>query len=379
MNAASAQLQVITTAVEFEALRGEWDALWSKANGRHHQAFTVCWLCWLRVAAPRARKLCIIVLRENGRLVAIWPLVSYRKLLWTVLRPLSPEAADYTSVLVEPGPSASRLIEQMWFAVCRQCDADIILLPYLSVASSLHGLASNHGRVMVAKQHLSAVAKLSSEPDWATYCASLGTLSGKKPGALQRRFAKQGDLQMRVLGPNDADENTTMIDWMLARKREWADRVDKKGEWLYSAEYRNFLVDLLNQKQGETLARLLVVSLDGVPVAVNVIGLGARCIDGLIGGFDPLHAKFAPGAIAMEAWIKWAFEHHYDFDLGVGLETFKGYWSRENFTAVWSMQIANTHWGRLAFVADKLRRTLGDQAASLNGVPETNERNNAKE
>src|SRR5471032_601223 len=90
MNAGTLQLKVITSPTEFFALQGEWDDLWSRANGRHHQAFTVCWLSWLRVSEPRGRKLRIILLRENGRLVAVWPLVSYRKFFWTVLRPLSP-------------------------------------------------------------------------------------------------------------------------------------------------------------------------------------------------------------------------------------------------------------------------------------------------
>ena len=166
---------------------------------------------------------------------------------------------------------------------------------------------------------------------------------------------------MRVLGPDDADENARMVDWMLACKREWADRVGKKGEWLYSKEYRNFLVDLLNQRHGEVLARLLVVSLDGAVVAVNMIGLGKSCINGIIGGFDPKRRKLAPGSVAMEACIKWVFEQGFDLDMGIGPENFKGYWSRDNFTAVWSMQIANTRWGLLAFAADKLRQTLSQR------------------
>jgi CelD/BcsL family acetyltransferase involved in cellulose biosynthesis len=368
MNAGTLQLKVITSPVEFYALRGEWDDLWSRANGRHHQAFTVCWLCWLRIAEPHARKLRIILLRENGRLVAVWPLVSYRKFFWTVLRPLSPEATDHTSILVEDGPSTFAFIDQLWRTAHQRCDSDIILLPYLSVNSDLHSLVSHHRRVMVARQHFSAVAKLRSENDWGAYCASLGMFSGRKPGARQRRLAKQGEVEIRVLGPDDADENARMVDWMLACKREWADRVGKKGEWLSSNEYRDFLIDLLNQRQGEVLARLLVVSLDGAAVAVNVLGLGKSCIDGVIGSFDPKHGKFAPGTVAMEASVKWVFEQGFDLDLGIGPENFKGYWSRDNFTAVWSIQIANTRWGLLAFAANNLvRRSLNQLVAGFYG------------
>jgi CelD/BcsL family acetyltransferase involved in cellulose biosynthesis len=358
MNAVALQFAVITNPFEFFALRSEWDDLWLRANGRYHEAFIACWLCWLRVAEPQGRKLRIILLRENGRLVAVWPLVSYKKCMWTVLRPLSPEAADYTSILAEDGPSASALIDQMWRAAHQCCEADIILLPYVSANSDLYQLASRHRRVMVAREHASAFAKLRSETDWAAYCASLGLLSGRKPGALQRRLAKQGNLETRVLGPDDADENARMVDWMFARKREWADRVGKKGDWLYSREYRDFLIDLLNQRYAGVLARLQVLSLDGTALAVNVLGLGMCCVNGVIGSFDADYARFAPGLVAMEACVKWAFEQGFDLDMGVGPENFKGYWSRDNFTAVWSMQIANTCWGVLAFAADRLRRTL---------------------
>lgn len=155
---------------------------------------------------------------------------------------------------------------------------------------------------------------------------------------------------------------------MLACKREWADRVGKKGEWLYSKEYRNFLVDLLNQRHGEVIAHLLVVSLDGAAVAVIMSGLGKSCTSGVIASFDPKHGKFAPGSIAIEECVKWVFEHGFDIDLGIGPETFKGYWSRNNFTAVCSMQIANTRWGRIAFAADTLRQTLSQRGAGLRTI-----------
>ena len=106
----------------------------------------------------------------------------------------------------------------------------------------------------------------------------------------------------------------------------------------------------------------------GAAVAVNVLGLGKSCIDGVIGSFDPKHGKFAPGTVAMEASVKWVFEQGFDLDLGIGPENFKGYWSRDNFTAVWSIQIANTRWGLLAFAANNLvRRSLNQLVAGFYG------------
>ena len=190
-------------------------------------------------------------------------------------------------------------------------------------------------------------------------------LRKKRPASCRVSRTKRAGSGAWWTGPVDADENARLsADWMLACKREWADRVDKKGEWLYSEAYRNFLIDLLNQRLGEVVARLLVVTLDGMAVAAIVLGLGESRKGSVIGSFDPKHSRFAPGSSAPWRhvlngyWIKGSIS-----TWASGQKTYKGYWSRDNFTAVWSMQIANTHWGPLAFAGDKLRQTLSQRVA----------------
>jgi len=362
MNEPSSRLEIVSDPVEFRALQQEWNELWSRSEGRYFQAFPVCWLCWTKVAQPRGRKLCCITLREQGRLVMVWPLVAYRKLCWTVVRPLASESTDYTSILVEDTPATSIAIDRAWDAVQKKIGADIILLPYLNAESRLFEVASAKRGVVTKIAHPAAVGMLRSESDWDMFSASLGPLFKNKPGALERRLSKKGNLKIRFLGPEDAEENVRLVDWMFNCKRQWADRVDKSGEWLHSAEYRNFLVALLNQTGTEVLARLVVVSLDGAPLAVDILGMGKTRVDDLIGGFDPAYSRHSPGAIATEHCVKWALEHRLDFDFGAGSEKYKSYWSRNHILTMWSVQIANTRWGLLAFKAEnfcqRLRRQL---------------------
>jgi CelD/BcsL family acetyltransferase involved in cellulose biosynthesis len=356
MDEPNLRIDIVSDPVEFRALKPEWNELWSRAEGRYHQAFAACWLCWTKVAQPRGRKLCCITVRQQGRLVMVWPLVVYRKLCWTVVRPLASESTDYTNILVQDGPTARKAIERAWCAVQKRCGADIILLPFLNADSKLFELASRKRGVVTKTVHPVAVAMLRSETDWSSFSSSLGTLFKNKPGALERRLSRKGDVRVRFLGPEDGEENARLVDWMFHCKRQWADRVDKKGAWLYSMEYRNFLVALLNQTDGEVIARLVVVSLDGAPLAVNILGLGKTCVDDLIGGFDPAYSRQSPGAIATEHCVKWALEHQLDLDCGAGSEKYKGYWSRNHILTMWSMQIANTRWGLLAFQGENLRR-----------------------
>ncbi|MDR5856398.1 GNAT family N-acetyltransferase [Caballeronia sp. LZ062] len=352
MIAPALQIEVIKAPEEFNALQHEWEALWRRARGRHHESFAVAWLSWECVAKPLGRALRIIAVRSNGRLVAVWPLVRSRNRLWTILRPLSPESADYTTVLADPDYTSFQLTEAVWRAVREQCPSDIVLLPYLDRDGDLYRLASAHDGVMIANEHPYAVARLSRERDWETFAASLGTLSGKKPGALLRRLERQGKVDIRILGPADADDNARMVDWMLACKRGWAERVDKKGAWLYSPLFRNYLVAILNRPpgpDGQPSARMMVLKLDDRPIAANMIGMGTDSILGAMGGFDRQHSKLAPGAVTTEAWVRWAIENRLDFDLGVGSESFKPYWSKGNVAVAVSLQIAQSPWGRVAF------------------------------
>ncbi|WP_244817422.1 GNAT family N-acetyltransferase [Caballeronia sp. Lep1P3] len=346
------EIDIVRNQNEFQALRAEWTALWNDVSGTHGESFIACWLVWNCILRQTGSSLCIVTARRQRRLIAVWPLVRMRNRLWTVLRPLSPESADYTTLLCDPAHASVQLMQSMWRTACEKSGVDIVTLPYVAQDSALYQVAMSHEGLIAATQAPYTIARLSCEKDWAQFAGSLGTLSGKKPGALRRRLERQGTVAIRVLGPDDADENARIIDWMLACKRDWAERVDKKGQWLYSMPYRDFLVALANHRDSEgdnACARVMIVELNGVPVAANMVGLGKASVIGAIAGFDRQYAKFAPGSIATEEWVRWALENRRDFDLGIGSESFKAYWSKGNTGVACSFQIAQSRWGRVAF------------------------------
>ncbi|MDR5828097.1 GNAT family N-acetyltransferase [Caballeronia sp. LP006] len=365
MNTAKYVIDLIKSPDEFEALHKEWDELWTLADGRHHESFAVCSLVWRHVAKPAGRSLCIITARREERIVAIWPLVRSRNRLWNVLRPLSSESADYTTVLTDPAYASPDLSQSIWQAARDLGKGDIVLLPYVDCKSELYRLAAEHPGIMLAKEHPYAVAKLSEVNCWEEFVIGLGKLSGKRPGQLRERLEREGKFEVCILGPHDREENARMVDWMLARKREWGERVDKKGSWLWEETFRNYLIELLNHCHPLACAKLMVLKLDGEILAVNMIGLGAKSMIGLIASFDKRFGTFAPGAVSTEAWVRWAIEQRLDFDLGIGAETFKPYWSRGNTAMVCSLQLAQTNWGRVAFAISGAQRMLKKASANI--------------
>jgi CelD/BcsL family acetyltransferase involved in cellulose biosynthesis len=185
----------------------------------------------------------------------------------------------------------------------------------------------------------------------------------KKPGQLEQRLGKLGQVSVHMLDRTDADGIARCVRGMLSWKRQWSERVGKKGEWLFSQHYEQFLIATLTygaeHPNSRPLAHVNVVSLNGVLIAAVMISHGNPIANAIIGGFNPTFGKYGPGSIAVQHCVQWAFEHRYDIDFGVGSERFKAYWSRGNRTNAWSFKIARTNWGRISYrVVDAARRLL---------------------
>src|ERR1700743_1355055 len=95
----------------------------------------------------------------------------------------------------------------------------------------------------------------------------------KKPRALERRLSKEGEVAVRRVDPAAPEEVAKTVDWMLECKRGWSDRTGKSGDWLHSVHFRNFLIAMICPKDGDALARLIVVTLDGAPGAALILCL----------------------------------------------------------------------------------------------------------
>ncbi|MFM0276816.1 GNAT family N-acetyltransferase [Paraburkholderia sediminicola] len=349
---------IISDEAEFFALQPEWDTLWSRANGYYYQSFSFCWLAWKHVAKPRGHKLKCIVCREDGQLVMIWPLETYRRWLWTFLVALGPDGGDYTSVLVEDGPSAAALIAGAWDIAQRRCGADFIRIQFVRDTLHLHTLVMQARRVLFARPHNASAVTLRGERSWDQYCQTLGTLFGKRPGTFTKRLSKQGKVAVRIVDHTDEGETTSILAWMFNCKRQWSDRVGKRNAWIDSPEFECFLGKLIYSPDVPSMARLIVVTLDEAPVSGIIVSFGNPCASAIFAGYDPHYGKCCPGLIAVEQCVKWAFDNGFDLDFGVGTERFKSYWSRGEASTAWTVQTINSALGLLAIRGRSLLREL---------------------
>jgi CelD/BcsL family acetyltransferase involved in cellulose biosynthesis len=353
MSRAHTAVDVINNSDAFLALEHEWNALWIEAGGHHNQAFQFNRLSWTLVAEPDDRRLRCITIRVQGKLVLVWPLVAYRRGVWTVLNTLTPGSVEQNSMLVKNGPDADALIDAAWHAGTHACGADVVFLPFVRNGTRLHQLACEHKGLMDIKDNQTSAALLRGGPDWDSLCKSLN----RKPGIRERRLGRQGVMTMGMMELPDS-EYAHWVDWILETKRGWGERVDKKGPWLYSQAYRDFLVGLFDSTRGEPLARIFSVQMDGKVIAAAILGVGKGCHYYMIGSFLDEWSRFSPGTILNEFVIRHCIEQDMDLDFGVGTEEFKIYWSRGNISRTSSFQIANGFAGKLYFRSKDVAQAL---------------------
>jgi CelD/BcsL family acetyltransferase involved in cellulose biosynthesis len=347
------ELRIVRSSNEFLALGLEWNALLSRCP--HHffsQTFTWAEIAWRVIAAPRQRELCCLVLRANGTLVGIWPLVAYSESGTRAVRPLGSEASEYCSPLVEPNEECARRTRLLWRAAAR-C-ADLAVMPYVREDSVLAEVLRGGGLWRTAD--FPAPAPYAARDDYADWPAYQKSLSGSlrhKIRRVRRRLAEKGDL---TVGIEPLAGRAALIDWMLDHKKRWLDREGMQSEWIGRQDYRDFVVGLAEQSDGHSGSLLFALKIDGVPVAGQFATVDARRFEAMIGVYDPDWSNFSPGQVLTEHCLAWAFERGLDFDLRIGTEAYKRDWApRSCNTTTWYVA---TGWGGLPFVLER-QRVLG--------------------
>lgn len=335
--------EIIDSREGLLVLKREWDELWRRSEGSYFQTFSCCLHSWDVMGGQRRRLRCLVG-REAGVLVLVWPVVTQRRAFWSVARQLGPEAAEFTDVLVADEPGAAQRVAAAWRTLHDDLGVDLIQLPFVKVGSSLDQAVQGRGRVLAADPDIAPYAHLRGESDWESYSRTLSSSHRKKQRNLRRRLAEQGEVRFEVVKGDDS-RCPSLINWMLVHKRQWSERVGKKGAWVFDDRYRDLLVRLVCDPDGVQQFMVFVLWLDDEPIAVKVAAMGRTHVDLVIAGYDATFGKYSPGTRLDEFWIPWILNRGLDCDFGAGGEHYKMYWSRNNVRATLNYSIAGTPWG----------------------------------
>ncbi|MDM9629041.1 GNAT family N-acetyltransferase [Rhizobium sp. S152] len=362
---------IISSVREMVQLEVEWNALWLKAKGSFSQTYSLAFHSWNEVAAPAGRSLFCIVVREGGRLVLVFPLLRYRKGPCWMLRPLGPNAAEGTAILVDPESESQENVRLAWQAVETVSKADIIHMPFVEVGSVLDR-SIRRGRNLLTDRDVAPFVDLHEFPDWEKYELAIGANTRQQLNRKRRRLSEMGDLEFVEVDPVTTPEYAReLLECMFSHKKVWAERVGKRGVWITSPEYRRFLYKWISDPRNVQSMRVFAILIDRTPIAVKLASFGVSHIDLNIAGFhsDPRYAKYSPGFVLDEYWMKIAFEKHLNVDFGVGDEPYKLFWSSNARINVASYHIPQTLVGRTVTRLWRLKRIALQHMAELRERP----------
>jgi len=353
------ECEIIHSFDAYPSLPVEWNNLWTRADGHYHESYTVCRHCWEHIARVEGKELLCATVWRYGGLVLAWPLVRYAQGPLKLIKPLTPAGGEANSILVDPETDVAEVVQCAWTAISSKTHSDILYLPLIRTGSPLDRVIP---RIAVSSfdRDAAPLARLSNESDWDSYRKAIGARSLKYMTRYRRRLQEMGNAQFFSIDPTEGpDKATRLIDWMLVEKRRWVTHAEKNHTWVDSPQYRNFLVRSITDKSEILKYRLFAITLNNEPIAVKLIAISSGHLEYVIGAYssDPQIAKFSPGLILDEDWMRMAFDLGFDADFGTGQEAYKLFWSKGYAEPLQTFRIPATLKGKIFLSAfNQLRR-----------------------
>lgn len=344
------EYQIITEISEMIALEPEWNELWRKAKGAFYQSYSTAYHSWNEISAPSGRTLFCVTIREKGRLVLVFPLVRYRNGPCSIVRPLGPDAAETTDVLVDPDVDRLQTVELAWRTIEMFSRVDIIRMPFLKVGSMLDKVVNRRNN-LVCVPDVAPYADLQDLTNWDEYARIIGANSRQQLNRKRKRLSELGHFEFAEVDPVAEPERAIeLMDWMFAQKKVWSDRVGKQGPWITSEHYRRFIQNWISDPNNSQTMRIYTILIDKVPIAMKLAAYSIGHMDLIIAAFhaDPQYSKYSPGFVLDEFWMKIVFEKRLNVDFGAGNEPYKLFWSRGLKADVMSYHVPLTLIGNTA-------------------------------
>jgi CelD/BcsL family acetyltransferase involved in cellulose biosynthesis len=362
------QFALLQREEELLAISEQWEALAAASRGAYFLTFGSCWASWTTIHKPQGHELRCATLHEDGKLIAVLPMVVYRRGLWRIAQTLGPQTAESTDVLLArdaPHSAASDMLDR-FIAAAR---ADIIDLSFVVEGSALaHAVERSRTPRMIFQIDALPYAVLHDETEWDTFEKSLSRSYQQQTGRKLRRLQERGAVTFDIV----EGEANASIDWLLDQKAEWGERVGKLGPWLFSPQYRTYLKNL--SASGDRILTF-VLKLDDIPCAVKVIAVGPTLCTLIIGAYDERYNYYSPGSILDAFWVKHIFDtfrdpvgRHLDIDFGVGSERYKLHWSRGHAIETKTYKIFASHWGGVPYRLKSALRNLRTRPAPQAGT-----------
>jgi CelD/BcsL family acetyltransferase involved in cellulose biosynthesis len=330
--------EVITETEALQRLRGDWDDLFRRAARPDvSQSFEWVLAAWETVGKPRSGQLNVVVLRENGRAVLIWPLVVYRhRRHWRAVHPLLP-SEDFHP-LVEDCADSRQMASAALDLVRKGRRYDLLFTEWVRLQSPLGQVLDPVSPIDAEGHHGISWDGIA---EWEAY--ERGIPSQREIKRRLRRLHELGEVKFDIL--EDASAQVELVPWLMERKlQRFADLKDTPM-W-DPTQQSNFMSTAMRTVR--TFGRFLsfTLRLKGELIALLIAVKGPARLTIYQHTQQPGFEKFGPGILIWHNCLRYAFDNKLDVSFGSGRPPYKGMFSnREILHARWS--VPTSMWGEV--------------------------------
>jgi len=381
-------LSVLTRRAELDALAADWGDLFERC-GKPHQVFQTFGWMWhwanhfLADGQGSDTALRLVTLRQDGRLVLVWPLVEERRLTLRRLCWAGEPVSQYGDVLVEDGPETGELLRTAWREILVRLRPDVVCLRKVRADAVVAPLMAEIG-ARALERATAPYLDLSSAPTFEAYEQRYSAKARRNRRRLLRRLEERGPLSFDRAEPGSAAAGCR-VELAVVMKRSWLKDRGLVSPALADPRTARFFRDAAGSAAHATGSEVLTLTSGGETAAVSV---SFACKDRLMGHLIVYGLKFekaGAGCLVIGEMIRQAKSNGIRiFDLMAPGDAYKTDWA-DGATAVVDHMVPVSLAGRLwtcaaqtlsrrrikaalAAMPTPLRRLLSAAAATVSAV-----------
>lgn len=331
--------EIVQTRAAFDALAPEWDGLFARAGSSTQlfQQFNWNWH-WCNHYLSGDTALAVFAVRQAGRLVMVWPLVTERASGLTRLTWMGAPVSQYGDVLMDHVEEPLALLRVGWAHVVAAMKPDVVALPRVRADAVIAPLLAELGAQQTRHQQ-APYLDLKSAPDFDAYMQRHSGKSRKKRRAAAKKLVEQGAYFTQYTEGEMARDTVSSA---IAMKR---DQLIERGiisPPLIDPRMQRFFVDVATGYPRPAGLIAYALEFDGDQAAIDVLLDCKGRIATHIFAYQTKYAKDRVGAYILERTIEQSFADGRDtFDMLAPADEYKMRWADGTVDVIdWALPIS---------------------------------------
>jgi CelD/BcsL family acetyltransferase involved in cellulose biosynthesis len=375
------EIILVTERAAFEALEGDWNALFERA-GRPAQVFqTFNWNWhWARHYLSDAEggidglKLSIVTGRRDGRLIMVWPLVSQRVRGITQIFWMGEPVSQYGDVVIDDVPDAKDVMRAGWEFLVQHAKGDIVRLRRIRADAAIAPLMAEIGATISDRQ-AAPYLDLASAKSFADYEQRYSPRARRNRRRLARRLDEQGKIKFeRHKGGAEARALAVKA---LELKSAWLKDRGLVSHAIADERMARFFADAAEGATHSTNCIVAALTSDSEPAALEVSFTCKGRLAMHVIVFNLKYEKAGAGVLLLEQSIRDGYDDGLQvYDMLAPGDNYKLDWSdatEEVLDYVKPLSLVGHAYGRiyLGFVRTRLKSAISAMPQSLRRIMTT--------